>query len=161
MPAQSSPRFPRGFSPFGGSDQNLRVSDAERQAVTDRLATHYADGRLDQAEFDERAGRAMSAKTRGDLTGLLDDLPEPGTGPGPGLAGAPGAAGAPGYQNRPYPATRIRHGHPVLGVIVAVVLISAIGHALWWFAWPLMWLAIIAFIALAATGRTGHHRTHP
>jgi hypothetical protein len=53
----------------------MRVSDAERSAVTDALARHYADGRLDQAEFDERVGRAMKARTRGDFRGLLDDLP--------------------------------------------------------------------------------------
>ena len=52
----------RGFSPlFRGlySDQHLRVSDAERQAVTDRLAEHFADGRAD-------------------LSGLFSDLPETG-----------------------------------------------------------------------------------
>jgi len=70
-----------GASPATGdmdSDQHLRVSDAERQAVTDRLAEHFAVGRLDQAEFDDRAGRAMSAKTRADLSGLFADLPEAG-----------------------------------------------------------------------------------
>jgi DNA-binding transcriptional regulator YhcF (GntR family) len=70
-----------GASPATGSmdsDQHLRVSDAERQAVTGRLAEHFAAGRLDQAEFDDRAGRAMSAKTRGDLSGLFADLPEAG-----------------------------------------------------------------------------------
>ena len=58
------------------SDQHIRVSDAERNAVTERLAAHYGDGRLDQAEFDERVTRAMAAKTRGDLDGLFDDLTE-------------------------------------------------------------------------------------
>ena len=46
----------RGFAPlFRGmySDQHLRVSDAERQAVTDRLSEHFAAGRLDQAEEAE------------------------------------------------------------------------------------------------------------
>jgi GntR family transcriptional regulator len=60
------------------SDQHLRVSDAEREAVTGRLAEHFAAGRLDQAEFDDRAGRAMSAKTRADLRGLFADLSETG-----------------------------------------------------------------------------------
>ena len=100
MPSQyTSPRT-RGFAPlFRDSDQHLRVSDAERQAVTDRLAGHFADGRLDQIEFDERAGRAMSAKTRADLAGLLDDLPEtrrPGTGlPGTGAPAVPGRSSGP------------------------------------------------------------------
>ena len=57
------------------SGQHLRVSDAEREAVTDRLAEHFAAGRLDQAEFDDRVERAMSAKTRADLSGLFDGLP--------------------------------------------------------------------------------------
>ena len=60
------------------SDQHLRVSDAEREAVTDQLAEHFAAGRLDQAEFDDRVGRAMSAKTRADLSGLFADLSETG-----------------------------------------------------------------------------------
>src|SRR6516165_3668847 len=77
----TGPSRNRGFSPlFRGlySDQHLRVSDAERQAVADRLAEHFADGRLDQAEFDDRVGRAMSAKTRADLSGLFTDLSETG-----------------------------------------------------------------------------------
>src|SRR2546423_1844919 len=68
----SHPRPPRAryFAPvFGGSDQPLGVSDAEREVVADRLAGPFADGGLDQLEFDERAGRAMSAKTRADLAG--------------------------------------------------------------------------------------------
>ncbi len=60
------------------SDQHLRVSDAEREAVADRLAEHFAAGRLDQAEFDDRVGRAMSARTRVDLRGLFADLSETG-----------------------------------------------------------------------------------
>ena len=80
MSSQYSQSWARGSPLFSGphSDQNLRVSDAERQAVTDRLAEHFADGRLDQVEFDERVGRAMNAKTRADLSGLFDDLPETG-----------------------------------------------------------------------------------
>src|SRR5258708_19561461 len=70
-----------GASPASGgmySDQHLRVSDAEREAVSGRLAEHFAAGRLDQAEFDDRVGRAMSAKTRGDLRDLFADLSETG-----------------------------------------------------------------------------------
>ena len=53
----------------------LRVSDAERDAVAAELAEHLKDGRLDTAEFDERVGQAVTAKTRGDLDRLLADLP--------------------------------------------------------------------------------------
>jgi hypothetical protein len=62
-----------GVPPLAGSQ--LRASDAERTAVADALAQHFSDGRLDAVELDERVQRALSAKTRGDLAGLLSDLP--------------------------------------------------------------------------------------
>lgn len=44
------------------SDPNMRVSDAERAEMADTLSKHYADGRLDDAEFKMRLDRAMAAK---------------------------------------------------------------------------------------------------
>jgi hypothetical protein len=141
-------------------DQNMRVSDAERQAVADRLAVHYGDGRLDQEEFDERVGRAMSAKTRADLAGLLDDLPEA----APSAADA-GAAGAPGIQARPADGTtatarRHRHGHPVIALAIIAIIVLSFGHAIAWFVAPWLWVGIIVLIVLAATGHLGHHHHH-
>lgn len=40
---------------------DLRVSDAERDAVVTELGEHFQQGRLDQAEFDERMTKALSA----------------------------------------------------------------------------------------------------
>src|SRR5260370_30368291 len=68
-----APRFRYGYTA-----QHVRVSDAERTEMADRLAAHFGEGRLKRAEFDERVAQAMSARTRGDLSGLFDDLPEPG-----------------------------------------------------------------------------------
>src|SRR6266568_931405 len=85
-----------GASPASGgmySDQHLRVSDAEREAVADLLAEHFADGRLDQAEFDDRVGRAMSARTRADLSALFADLSETGA---PAVPELPRGSGTPG-----------------------------------------------------------------
>jgi GntR family transcriptional regulator len=76
------------------SDQHLRVSDAERKAASGQLAEHFAAGRLDQAEFDDRVGRAISAKTRGDLRGLFADLSETGAPTVPELPR--GGGGSPG-----------------------------------------------------------------
>ena len=142
MPSQYNQSWTRGFSPwFAGpySDQHMRVSDAERQAVTDRLAEHFSSGRLDQAEFDERVGRAMSAKTRADLNGLFDDLPE---------TGAPAATD---------PATgqpRRRHRHPILLAALIVVVAIAAAHVVW----PLLWIGFLVAIVLLATGTFGHTR---
>lgn len=53
----------------------VRASDKERAEVMDLLGSHFAEGRLDERELDERLQAAGSAKTRGELAGLLSDLP--------------------------------------------------------------------------------------
>jgi hypothetical protein len=53
----------------------VRASDAERQAVVDRLNTAVGEGRIDLQEFSERLDLALSAGTREELSPLLDDLP--------------------------------------------------------------------------------------
>jgi GntR family transcriptional regulator len=83
------------------SDQHLRVSDAEREAVCDRLAGHFAAGRLDQAEFDDRVAQAMSAKTRADLRGLFADLSETGAPAGPSETGDPAGPSGTGAPTGP------------------------------------------------------------
>jgi hypothetical protein len=138
----------RGFSPlFRGvypglhSDQHLRVSDAERQSVADRLGEHFAEGRLDQAEFDDRVGRAMNAKTRADLGPLFDDLPD---------------AGAPAVTDR-----RIRRRrHPVLIFVLLVLFLMATAHAVLWATLPWLWVAFLGVVLLFATGTLGHHHPH-
>ena len=143
MSAQYNQNWTRGFGPwFTGpaSDQHMRVSDAERQAVADRLAEHFSSGRLDQPEFDERVGRAMSAKTRADLNGLFDDLP--GT-------GAPAATGPSAGQ------PRRRHRHPVLLAALIVFVAIAASHVVW----PLLWIGFLVAIVLFATGTIGHARS--
>jgi hypothetical protein len=52
-----------------------RASDAEREAVADRLRTAAADGRLDPDELDERLSAAYGARTTGELVPLTADLP--------------------------------------------------------------------------------------
>jgi Domain of unknown function (DUF1707) len=60
----------------GWPEAGMRVSDADRAMVADRLARHFGDGRLDKVEFDHRLDRALRAKTRSDLIALLSDLPD-------------------------------------------------------------------------------------
>ncbi len=143
MSAQYNQNWTRGFFPgFTGpaSDQHMRVSDAERQAVADRLAEHFSSGRLDQAEFDERVGKAMGAKTRADLNGLFDDLPE---------TGAPAATDPSTGQ------LRRRHRHPVLLAALIVFVAIAAAHVVW----PLLWIGFLVAIVLFATGTIGHGRS--
>ena len=53
----------------------MRVGDAEREAAAAELREHYASGRLTLEELNERLDAAFAAKTRGDLTVVMRDLP--------------------------------------------------------------------------------------
>jgi DUF1707 SHOCT-like domain len=75
MPVSPLPPERQAVRRGGWYDPALRVGDAERSDIIDRLSQHYTDGRLDHAEFSDRMDRAISAKTMGDLAGLLSDLP--------------------------------------------------------------------------------------
>jgi Domain of unknown function (DUF1707) len=61
----------------------LRASDADRDRVIELLRAAVADGRLDQAEFDERLDAALAARTIDALAPLSADL-----------IAAPGSGGA-------------------------------------------------------------------
>jgi hypothetical protein len=52
-----------------------RVSDSDREAAVEALGEHYATGRLDKLEYDERSARAWSARTNLELIPLFADLP--------------------------------------------------------------------------------------
>jgi hypothetical protein len=55
--------------------RDLRVSDAERQAVVRRLERALRDGRLTILEFDERVHGVYSTRLRSELEALTEDLP--------------------------------------------------------------------------------------
>ena len=62
---------------------NVRVGDADREAVAAQLREHFADGRLTLEELNERLDQAFAAKTQADLNTVLRDLPraaQPATG---------------------------------------------------------------------------------
>jgi len=151
MSPQPSPPWTTGFQARRrGFNPGMRVSDAERSEVADRLSKHYSDGRLDQAEFDERLHRAMNAKTQADFVGLFDDLPDqPGTG-----------QGADGTGTEPItpviPRKRQRPGHPIerlilfaFIVIAAVVLGNTLVHS--WLIWVL--IGLLGFLWLRGYDR--------
>jgi hypothetical protein len=55
------------------------ASDAERDRAASRLQAAFAEGRLNDSEFDERMRAALTARTRADLAELVTDLPAGGT----------------------------------------------------------------------------------
>jgi hypothetical protein len=139
------------------SDQHIRVSDTERNAVAELLGQHYADGRLDQPEFDDRISRTMAAKTRGDLSGLFDDLPE--TGPaGAGPAGPGGPGGPVSYRG---PRRRGGIVRPLLLLLLVFICANFAWHAFTslFFIQPLVWaFVIVAVIMLVNRSAHRHDR---
>jgi Domain of unknown function (DUF1707) len=82
------------------SGYNVRVGDADREAVAAQLREHYADGRLTLEELNERLDQAFAAKTKADLNTVMRDLPQAmrsGSGLPYAGAGWPGQPG-PGQQ---------------------------------------------------------------
>jgi hypothetical protein len=102
----------------------MRISNADRTAVADRLSKHYGDGRLDEEEFNERLDRAMKAKTQGDLQGLFADLPDT-----PDL---PGTAETKEVKLMP-------QRRPLLPRILLFVLLFIVASAVWHALTPPFW----------------------
>ena len=141
----------------GSPDPAMRISDADRAEVTDLLARHYGEGRLDQAEFDERVSRAMAAKTFGDFRGLFDDLPPlAGDAPSNTPGGSPRAAGTPSPAS--CHGLRLHQGRPLRAVLAAVlVIVAAIAwHTVAGWAWPGLWIVFLAAVFVMVSRNRRH-----
>jgi len=108
-------------------DRDVRVGDADRERAMADLSQHYADGRLDHEEYDERLDAIWTARTHGDLRALFGDLPRPQvTYPKPVVA---------------RPASR-RGRVPMLPIIALLIGLSILTHAPFWLlVFPLVFLA--------------------
>ena len=90
----SDPARPRG-------PHALRIGDAERDAAAADLGEHYAAGRLTLDELHERLDAVFAAKTAGQLTRIMADLPG-GIRPGMPFRGPfPPGSGLPGLVHPP------------------------------------------------------------
>ncbi|WP_093836696.1 DUF1707 SHOCT-like domain-containing protein [Streptomyces aidingensis] len=57
------------------SRRELRASDADREAVAERLREAAAEGRIDLEELQDRLDQVFAAKTYGELEPITADLP--------------------------------------------------------------------------------------
>jgi hypothetical protein len=110
-------------------DPRLRLSDADRDQAIARLGEHYAAGRLDKDEFDERSDAIWTARTQGDLAPIFVDL-------------------APAH--RPLPARRRGwFAVPFLPVLFVLIALTALTHI------PFLLLAFLGCVAVF--GRRRRH----
>ncbi|MDF9716193.1 DUF1707 domain-containing protein [Nocardioides sp. ChNu-153] len=148
----------------------VRLSDAERQDAAAALGTHFAEGRLDPVEHDERSTAVWAARFAEDLQPVFADLPAPHPG---ALAPARahdwnaqrpaarkrGARGARGDGPPAFVPTAVLVallvGGVLLGVAVLKVLVAVV---------PLLLLGGLAFLAvrrIAGRGAAGPRGTLP
>jgi uncharacterized protein DUF1707 len=71
------------MSPLGSGDEvvppgELRASHEDRDRVVELLRVAAGDGRLTAEELDQRLEKALTARTHGELTVLMSDLPAAG-----------------------------------------------------------------------------------
>jgi hypothetical protein len=101
------------------NDQDLRISDAEREQAAADLGEHYAQGRLTTEEHRERLDQIWAARTRRELGPIFADLP-----------GRTFPARAPA-ASRPAPPRRTgwrRIPPPLLVLIAALIVVTAVTH---------------------------------
>ncbi|MGH3307532.1 MAG: DUF1707 SHOCT-like domain-containing protein, partial [Nocardioides sp.] len=57
------------------NEQDLRISDGEREQAAVDLGEHYAQGRITTEEHRERLDQIWAARTRRELGPIFSDLP--------------------------------------------------------------------------------------
>jgi Domain of unknown function (DUF1707) len=117
----------------------MKASDSDRDAVVSDLSEHFQAGRLTAEEFDERTGRALTARTWGELRNLLADLPAARPGP---QAPATRSLGA-----RPWRSSG-RLAPPPIAALVSIGIVAAVlvnvAHGSWGFIWLLLLGLLVA-----------------
>jgi len=131
---------------LGNPTVNVRASDADRDAVLSELSEHFQAGRLTAAEFDERAGQALAARTWGELRELMRDLPTALSGPQSRTA----TSSAPTLE-RPSGRPAVLPVAALAGVGIAVAVLVGIAHAGWGF---LLLVLFVLFVARRVICRT-------
>lgn len=128
-----------------GPAAQMRVSDADRDRVLTELSEHFQAGRLTNDEMQERTDQALAAKTVGDLSGLLSDLPAPYS-----AAPPPAAAPQPSMPARRMPA--VAGVIAVLALLAVVLVASGFGHGHHTVGWGAV-IPILIIVRIFAGGR--------
>ncbi len=104
------------------STPDARVTDSQREQLSARLNTAYADGGLDADDYQTRLDALFAATTLGQLVPVVEGLPPATTYDSPAIVAPTG--GTPGELSASRNANRVSLG--VLVGIVAVVVVIVI-----------------------------------
>ena len=109
---------------------SLRASDADRDAIAERLRQAAVEGRLEPHELEERLHTALRARTYGELDRLVGDLPR---------------------RQIARPRPQVPSGSTVLALavrlVVLVLVVAALAAALavtaaWWLIGVIVWVSV-------------------
>jgi hypothetical protein len=126
------------------TDPQRRVGDAERDETITLLNDAAAEGYFTPDELDERVSVALTARTAGDLTALLQDLPPERR----ALRSGPGRGSRANAQTKNAIRGEIVTYLRVMAIVLIIWLIVGIAAGAWYF-WPI-WPALGWGVALVA-----------
>jgi hypothetical protein len=135
-----------------------RFTEADRDKIAGRLRDAFADGRLDQPEFNSRLDQLYSVATYGELEPLVRDLPPVRTHAIPAVAANTKPAPRPGtFPERP------KERHPVLAASGGFGSVVALNVLIWTiigvtsgdfpYFWPVWLLIPWLVITMGALGK--------
>jgi hypothetical protein len=106
------------------------VTEAEREQLSARINSAYADGRLDADDYQARLDSLFAASTLGQLVPVVDGLPPASTYDSPAMVGPGG--GVPGELSEARNASRVSLGLVVgvLAVLLVIVILLVVLLAL-------------------------------
>ena len=126
-------------TPGNDPSVQMKASDADRDAVLSELSEHFQAGRLTAGEFEDRTGRALAARTWGELRDLVQDLPGSPAGTRVPVTAATGA-----LPQRPLGRTVLVPIAVLAGIGIAVAMSAGTAHARWGILWLLLPVLLIA-----------------
>jgi len=123
----------------------MRASDADRERVAEWLRQAAGEGRLLAHELEERLGKALRARTYGELDAVVWDLP----GARIGVPDRRSGRGGSMLRRQPLALVAILVAIAAVAVIVAAAIVAAFWGG---------WLLIVAFFTLTHRGRVASGR---
>ena len=151
----------RGWAGFSADPreqqyQHLRASDADRANAASMLADAYAEGRLDNDEYNQRLDQVMASKSLGELVPVLADVtpvPRP-----PGAAHHQQPVRHQAGQGFIGPFPRWWLGLALLFNVIWLMTVLTSGHLIYyWPMWPMLGTAIPMIMGMIGGDRVNRH----
>ncbi|MBB5154454.1 DUF1707 SHOCT-like domain-containing protein [Saccharopolyspora phatthalungensis] len=132
---------------------SMRASDADREAIAQRLRAGLDEGRLSIVEYDERLRQAYASTTFSQLEPLVADLPEP-------VPAKPSAETVKRERDKRKVVKEWRDWASVTFILVAIWGVTSIASGGPLFFWPMFPMGIWAAVNLASmiSGGGGHKK---